>query len=80
MSSVSDVPLIKFTSMDGAFGNFTDSADYEKFFRRTQYYTVPWLGLTSGRPNAVWYDFWWDIPHRDRFGRWFDKWEVWPGP
>jgi hypothetical protein len=79
LSSVGSISLIKFTSVTNAFGNFTDSKDYTKFFNRVKHYGCVWC-CVNAHPGHILYDFWWDIPHTDVVGRKWDKWEPKPGP
>eukprot|EP00878_Enallax_costatus_P007175 GHUV01007519.1.p1 GENE.GHUV01007519.1~~GHUV01007519.1.p1 ORF type:complete len:671 (+),score=160.19 GHUV01007519.1:272-2284(+) len=79
LSSVSHAALLKFNTMKGAFGNFTNEADYTKFFRRMNHLGSVWCCIDA-HPGHIHYDFWWDVPHTDKFGRKWQKWEPKPGP
>jgi hypothetical protein len=76
---VSKAPLLMFRNITGAFGNFTKSKDWVKFFRRTSLYPYKWC-CADTPPGSVYYDMWWDIPHVDRFGRRFrtGEWKAIP--
>jgi hypothetical protein len=77
---VSHVQVLKFSTMQNAFGNFTQEEDYAKFFRRMNHMGSVWCCIDA-HPGHIHYDFWWDIPHTDKFGRkWDTKWQPTAGP
>ena len=73
--------MLNFTSIDHAFGNFTKVGDYSRFYKRLQHYGAVWCCIDA-HPGHVHYDFWWDIPHKDKFGRTWGKgdWRPLTGP
>jgi hypothetical protein len=79
LSSVKDAPLLQFSSMQGAFGNFSSPEAYSKFQARTARYTC--FFCCADLPKGhVYYDMWWDTEHRDRFGRYYNgTWVARPG-
>lgn len=79
LSSVSHVPLLKFNTMRNAFGNFSREEDFVKFVRRVNQLGSVWCCIDA-HPGHIHYDFWWDVPHTDKFGRVWSKWEPKPGP
>lgn len=79
LSSVKHVQLLKFNTMQSAFGNFTREADYMKFAKRMNQMGSVWCCIDA-HPGHIHYDFWWDTPHIDKFGRQWDKWEPTAGP
>lgn len=80
LSSVSSISVLNFTSIDSVFSNFTRAEDYTRFFKRLQHYGAVWC-CVDAHPGHVHYDFWWDVPHRDRFDRaWNGTWRPITGP
>jgi hypothetical protein len=79
LSSVSHVQLLRFNTMRGAFGNFSREANYVKFFKRMNQMGAVWCCIDA-HPGHIHYDFWWDVPHVDKFGRNWTRWEPQPGP
>jgi hypothetical protein len=79
LSSVKHVQLLKFNTMQSAFGNFSREADYMKFAKRMNQMGSVWCCIDA-HPGHIHYDFWWDTPHIDKFGRQWDKWEPTAGP
>lgn len=79
LSSVKHVQLLKFNTMQSAFGNFTREADYMKFAKRMNQMGSVWCCIDA-HPGHIHYDFWWDTPHIDKFGRQWNTWEPKAGP
>eukprot|EP00882_Tetradesmus_deserticola_P016394 GHRQ01017508.1.p1 GENE.GHRQ01017508.1~~GHRQ01017508.1.p1 ORF type:complete len:452 (+),score=165.32 GHRQ01017508.1:1428-2783(+) len=80
LSPVSHVQVLKFSTMQNAFGNFTQAEDYAKFFRRMNHMGSVWCCIDA-HPGHIHYDLWWDIPHTDKFGRkWGTQWQPTAGP
>jgi hypothetical protein len=67
--------VLHVNTMEGAFSNFTDPAAWTRFQRRLSHYTTTFCCLPK-HPGWIWYDFFWDIPHKDRFNRFYDKWHI----
>ncbi|KAJ9524490.1 hypothetical protein QJQ45_019543 [Haematococcus lacustris] len=65
--------VLEFSTMAGAFKNFTDPVDWTKFFGRVKGYTSIWC-CVNAHPGHIHYDPWFDIPHTDKFNR---QWEEW---
>lgn len=79
LSSVSHAALLKFSTMHNAFGNFTNEVDFTRFFKRMNHLGSVWCCIDA-HPGHIHYDFWWDVPHTDKFGRKWERWEPMPGP
>ncbi|KAF5842793.1 hypothetical protein DUNSADRAFT_5165 [Dunaliella salina] len=58
-----------------AGGWFTDPAAHQRFVKRIQFMPSVICCLNM-RPGWMWYDMQWDVPHTDRFGRWYDSWHL----
>ncbi len=56
-------------------GWFADAKEHERFVRRLKHMTSVACCLGS-QPGWIWYDFLWDVPHRDRHNRPFDSWHI----
>ncbi|KAI4370809.1 hypothetical protein MLD38_019118 [Melastoma candidum] len=59
-SSFKDVKVIQFSSMQDAFGGFTDKSREEKFRRRVKRYTGIWCCTKDHIPGHIYYDMYWD--------------------
>lgn len=80
LSPVSHVQVLKFSTMQNAFGNFTQEQDHTKFFKRMHHMGSVWCCIDA-HPGHIHYDLWWDIPHTDKFGRkWDTQWQPTAGP
>uniref|UniRef100_A0A383W3X9 Nucleotide-diphospho-sugar transferase domain-containing protein n=1 Tax=Tetradesmus obliquus TaxID=3088 RepID=A0A383W3X9_TETOB len=80
LSPVSHVQVLKFSTMQNAFGNFTQEQDYTKFLKRMHHMGSVWCCIDA-HPGHIHYDLWWDIPHTDKFGRkWDTQWQPTAGP
>jgi hypothetical protein len=75
LSMIQHMRVLNFNTMEGAFSNFTDPAAWAKFQRRLGHYTTTFCCLPQ-HPGWIWYDFFWDMPHKDRFGRSYDSWTI----
>ncbi|KAL6753317.1 nucleotide-diphospho-sugar transferase-domain-containing protein [Haematococcus lacustris] len=71
--------VLEFSTMAGAFKNFTDPVDWTKFFGRVKGYTSIWC-CVNAHPGHIHYDPWFDIPHTDKFNRQWEEWKPVTGP
>lgn len=72
--------VLEFESMEGAFGQFSDKQQEQRFYRRMAQYASLWC-CVQGAPGHIWYDLLFDIPgHRDRHNRIWDTWQPKLGP
>ncbi|KAI4312866.1 hypothetical protein MLD38_037656 [Melastoma candidum] len=55
-----DVKVIQFSSMQDAFGGFTDKLREEKFRRRVKRYAGIWCCTKDHIPGHIYYDMYWD--------------------
>jgi hypothetical protein len=80
LQSVKDFKVLDFTTMSGAFKNFSDVNDWDKFARRMRIYGSIWCCIHA-HPGHIHYDLLHDIPHTDKFNRvWNTTWKVQTGP
>ncbi|KAJ6427880.1 hypothetical protein OIU84_023309 [Salix udensis] len=59
-SSFKDVKVIQFSSMQDAFGGFTDKRREEKFRNRVKRYVGIWCCVENHNPGHIYYDMYWD--------------------
>lgn len=72
LKEVQNVKFLEYPTMFNAFKNFTKEDDFKKFFNRLKHYVASFCCLEQRHPGWGWYDFWFDIPHVDRFNRQFN--------
>ncbi|CAM6082482.1 unnamed protein product [Calypogeia fissa] len=60
LSSYTEVHVIEFSSMLGAFGEFSDKTRAAKFSNRVKLYTGIWCCVQDRTPGHIWYDIYWD--------------------
>lgn len=75
LSSMEYIRLLHFSagSMTNIFRNFTNPELWTRFENRMKIYTSN-MGTLHEQPGWVQYDMLWDLPHQDRFGRYFESW------
>jgi hypothetical protein len=72
--------ILDFTTMKGAFTNFTNPEDWRKFANRVKNYGSIWCCVLA-HPGHIHYDMLMDVPHTDKFGHyWNSTWTPKCGP
>nr|GEV29606.1 arabinosyltransferase XEG113-like [Tanacetum cinerariifolium] len=59
-SSLKDVKVIQFSSMQDAFLGFADKAKGDKFRNRVKRYVGIWCCVDGHTPGHIYYDMYWD--------------------
>ena len=72
------VPNLHFESVD-EYGGFDDPSERDEFYGKLKNSIGIWC-CDHASPGHIHYDFMWDMPHTDKFGRHFDAWEIRHGP
>eukprot|EP00253_Pinus_taeda_P011186 PITA_11186 len=60
LSAYKDLKVLKFTSMEHAFGGFSDKVKESKFRKRVKRYVGIWCCLEGLEIGHIWYDMYWD--------------------
>ena len=81
LTNANSFKVLHFTSMSGAFKNFTNEGDWVKFASRMRIYGSIWCCINA-HPGHIHYDLLFDLPHVDKFGRKWNgsDWEPKTGP